>query len=109
MGNWEKLLEGMRQNPRGDWKIDNIETICSALDHLGVSCKPPRRGSHYTVRCISCADILTIPKHNPIKPVYVKKFISMIDSIINEGKEDSVEGGGESSTEVNVSEERGSQ
>jgi len=39
-------------------------------------------------------DILTVPARRPIKPIYVKRFVSMMDSIIERAKNE--ENGGQS-------------
>ena len=81
MSKGDKLLGGMRANPKGDWNIKDFETVSRTIDGLSVT--PPRRGSHYTVTHPSMPEyILTVPAHKSIKPVYVKRFVSMIDSII---------------------------
>jgi len=76
----------MRNNPRGDWAIGDIETICAQLNKAGIDIefRKPKRGSHHTVGHPEIADILTIPARRPIKTVYVKKFISIIDDIIKD-------------------------
>ncbi len=78
MARWEKLLDGMRANPRGDWTIANIETVARAI---GCDVRQPRRGSHYTITHPDMPDILTIPAHRPIKPVYIRRFVSIMESI----------------------------
>ena len=40
-------LESMRNNPRGDWRIEDVEAVCG---EYGVLCSAPRGGgSHYKV------------------------------------------------------------
>jgi hypothetical protein len=33
------------------------------------------------------SDKVTVPAHKPIKPVYVRQFVALIDSLENEGDE----------------------
>ena len=40
-----KLLAGMRANPRGDWNIGHIETVCASVPD--VIFRPPTRGGHF--------------------------------------------------------------
>lgn len=87
MSQWQKLLDGMRSNPASDWKIEQIKTICKHLEDVGIVFAPPKRGSHFTVRHKPTGEILTIPAHGRLKPIYVKRFVSMMDSIIGEAKE----------------------
>jgi hypothetical protein len=81
MSNSRKLLAAMRRNPRGDFSINDIGTVCRAFEELGIKMRPPRAGgSHYTVQYPG--GILTIPARKPIKPVYVKQFVGIVDGII---------------------------
>lgn len=80
MGRREKRLEAMRNNPKNDWTIGDVEAICRGF---GVACKPPSGGgSHFTVSHCSQSEILTIPAHKPIKVVYIVKLVLFIDSVI---------------------------
>ena len=73
----DKLLERMRNNPRDDWRIDHIETLAN---RYGFSINRPRGGgSHVTLRHDSGIK-LTIPARRPIKPVYIRRLVQMIDS-----------------------------
>lgn len=68
-----KMLEKMRQNPR-DWRIDDIKVIA---DRYSIEYRQPG-SSHVTFR-FPDKQMLTIPAHKPIKPVYIKQFISLLD------------------------------
>lgn len=78
MSKGAKLLEKMRSNPR-DWRIDQVKTVCSAF---GVTCTKPPNGSHYGVTHESQVQHLTIPAARPIKPIYIRKLVSFLDSVI---------------------------
>lgn len=71
----EKLLAKMRGGPR-DWSIEDLKTL--ARRH-GVVWRQPET-SHVTFSYPSLPP-LTVPAHKPIKPVYVIKFIALIDAI----------------------------
>lgn len=72
-------LEQMRRNPRADWTIRDVETVCK---EFGVSCGPARGGSsHYKVSHRTTAQILTVPFKRPVKPVYIRKLVSFIDAV----------------------------
>jgi hypothetical protein len=77
MAKKKSLLEEMRGNPRGDWNIRDIERLCG---EMGLECQPPKSGSHFKVISDYLADILTIPAHRPIKPVYVRLPVSYADA-----------------------------
>jgi predicted RNA binding protein YcfA (HicA-like mRNA interferase family) len=73
----QKLLERMRRNPR-DWRIGDVVTVCEAF---GLTCTPPRKGSHYKVKHARQMEILTVPAHRPIKPIYIADLVGFIDKI----------------------------
>lgn len=72
-----KRLEQMRANPRADWKIADVEALCR---EFGLQCEPSRSGSsHYKVKHPPTGATLTVPFKRPIKPVYIRKLVEMID------------------------------
>ena len=73
-------LDRMRHNPAADWTISDIEAVC--LQH-GVRCAPPLDGgSHYKVPYPSRQAILTVPRANPVKAVYVRELVKFIEAVI---------------------------
>lgn len=70
------LLDQMRRNPRGDWTMQDIVRVCAEHDLV---CSAPKRGSHYKVSRPGFATILTIPFKRPVKPVYIRLLIQLID------------------------------
>jgi predicted RNA binding protein YcfA (HicA-like mRNA interferase family) len=74
------LADRMRANPRGNWKIADVEAV---FRDYGITCSPPRGGgSHYKVSHPSQRDILTIPARRPLKPIYIRKLIRFIDALV---------------------------
>lgn len=73
----KSILDRMRQNPRSDWTIDDIRTVC---DQIGLTLVEPSRGSHYKAVSPLLSGHLTIPYKRPIKPVYIRSLIDMIDA-----------------------------
>lgn len=71
-----KLLGAMRQNPN-DWAIAKLLTV--AKRH-GVEVRSTG-GSHYVFSHPSVRDPLSVPAHRPIKAIYIKRFIALIDQI----------------------------
>jgi hypothetical protein len=63
------LLERMRANPAGDWRIRDVEALCR---EYGLSFRFGKVTSHAHARHPSAREILTIPAHRPIKPVYIR-------------------------------------
>jgi hypothetical protein len=79
MSQGKKRLEEMRRNPKGDWKIRDVEVVCRAY---GVECHRPGSGSHFTVSHRSQTSILTIPSRRPLKPVYIRMLVKFIDAVL---------------------------
>lgn len=70
------LLEQMRGNPRGDWTIKDVETLCG---QCGVEVIAPKRGDHYKVKSPHIREAQIVPAHRPIKPPYIRSLVNMID------------------------------
>lgn len=71
-----KRLEAMRENPDGNWTIDDVKHLCRAT---GLIFQMPTRGSHCKVSLAGANKILTIPSRRPIKPVYIRKLVRLVD------------------------------
>ena len=71
-----KLLRAMRNNPR-DWAIEQLLTV--AQRH-GLEVRN-HGGSHHVFSHPTVADALSIPAHRPIKPIYVRRFVALLDQI----------------------------
>ena len=75
MSNAAKLIAKMRRNPR-DWRIEDLKVVANNLgidhDHHGTS--------HVVFRHVK-AGRLSVPAHRPIKPVYVRLFIELLDKL----------------------------
>ena len=74
MSKWDKLLCRIL-NLSNKIRFDELKKI---LEYYGYTMYSPRGGSsHYTFRKIGNTPI-TIPKHEPIKKIYVKKVKDLI-------------------------------
>ncbi|HEX4080276.1 MAG TPA: hypothetical protein VHX61_15555 [Rhizomicrobium sp.] len=71
----EKFLVRMRGNPR-DWRIEDLKTVAR---RYGVSWRQPGT-SHVTFRAPD-GEKITVPAHKPVKPIYVRQFVALIDSL----------------------------
>lgn len=76
MNSATKLLDAMRRN-RLDWQIDQLLTV--ARKH-GVECRS-EGGSHHVFSHPRIAEIVSVPAHRPIKPVYIRHFVALIDAV----------------------------
>lgn len=83
MARGKKLLERMRANPR-DWRIEDVKTLCGAFE---LDFDNPPGGSHYSVRVPASARKLTIPFARPIRPVYIRQLVRLVDAAIASGKD----------------------
>lgn len=71
----EKLLARMRSNPR-DWDIDDLKVLARRFD---LDWRQPGT-SHLTFSAVGQIPV-TVPAHKPVKPVYVKKFLVLLDAM----------------------------
>lgn len=70
----EKTLEKMRAHPR-DWRIEELEAVAK---RYGLTVRKPS-GSHVIFQKPGVALELSIPAHKPIKPIYVRRLVELID------------------------------
>lgn len=75
MSRFKKQIEKMRANPR-DWRIEELQGIAK---RCGISYRQPG-SSHVTFRS-DLGQKVTVPAHKPIKPVYIKQFIELIEGL----------------------------
>ena len=76
MSKWEKLLEKICSLSK-DMRFAELKKV---LESYGYQMTAPKSGSsHYTFRKEGCAPI-TIPKHEPIKKVYVMMVKNVVES-----------------------------
>jgi len=71
----EKTLERMKTNPR-DQRIEDLVRIA---DRLGIDHRQP--GTSHVTFSHPTAGSLTVPAHKPIKPIYVRRFLELVDAI----------------------------
>src|SRR6266704_7031020 len=72
-----KLLQQMRKTRTG-WRIEELQTI--ADDNLVEWRRPGRGGSHVIFSASGVREIVSVPAKRPIKPVYIKQFVALIDA-----------------------------
>lgn len=71
----------MHENPR-DWRIEQLEVIAQ---HFGMIVRKGG-GSHVVFDHPRMVELLSVPAHRPIKPVYIKKFLTLLGQLVNEDK-----------------------
>ena len=82
----DKKLMNMRRNPQG-WVIDDLKCLA---DNFGVEWIH-EGGSHVVFRAPSL-DHLTIPAGRPIKAIYIKRFVALIDQVVPKVEDDDGKG-----------------
>jgi len=76
MGSGDKIVNAMRNNPR-DWAMEKLLTVAS---HYGLEVRSTG-GSHHVFSHPSVMNSLSVPARRPIKAIYIKRFIALIDQI----------------------------
>ena len=74
MSTHEKILARMRNNPR-DWRIEDLKSVAN---RFGIDCRN-EGGSHFVFSFPGVEDDVCVPAHRPIKPVYVRHFVALVD------------------------------
>src|ERR1039458_9270000 len=79
-----KTLQKMRQN-QSAWRIEGLLEVA---DRNGVDWRRPGRGGGHVIFSASgVREIVSVPAKRPIKPVYIRQFLSLIDNAV-EAKQD---------------------
>ena len=82
MSQWDKLLDKIIKLSK-EVRFNELKKI---LESYGYTMNAPKGGSsHYTFRKIGNTPI-TIPKHEPIKTVYVKMIKEIIESEVSDNE-----------------------
>ena len=75
MNRVDKIVSRMRNNPR-DWRIDDLKMLA---ERNGIDWRQPGT-SHVTFSYPGLLP-LTVPARKPVKPIYIKRFLQLIDSM----------------------------
>lgn len=82
-----KTLQKMRRTQTG-WRIDELQSVA---DENGVGWRRPGHGgSHVIFSASGVREIVSVPAKRPIKPVYIRQFLALIDNAL-EVKQDEIE------------------
>ena len=75
MSKWDKLIKRITSLSK-DLRFDELRKV---LESYGYEMRNPKGGSsHYTFRKTGCSPI-TIPKHEPIKKIYVEMVKEIVE------------------------------
>ena len=72
-----KLLQAMRRNPAGDWQMSDLLSLAR---RYGLNVRSTG-GSHHVFSHVQLLDTLTVPARRPIKAIYIKQFLLLIDAL----------------------------
>ena len=73
----DKTIQKMRANQAG-WRIEDLTGVAAGA---GVEWRRPGRGGSHVIFSVSgVREIVSVPSKRPIKPVYVKQFLALIDA-----------------------------
>jgi hypothetical protein len=72
-----QTLQKMRKNRIG-WRIEELMAV--AEENSVEWRRPGRGGSHVIFSAPGVREIVSIPAKRPIKPVYIKQFLALIDA-----------------------------
>jgi hypothetical protein len=70
-------IQKMRKNRMG-WRIEELQAV--AEENLVEWRRPGRGGSHVIFSAPGVREIVSVPAKRPIKPVYIKQFVALIDA-----------------------------
>ena len=73
-----KTLQKMRKHQLG-WRIEDLQAV--AKENFLDWHRPGRGGSHVIFSAPGVRAIVSVPAKRPIKPVYVKQFLALIDAV----------------------------
>lgn len=72
-----KIIKKMRQNPKNDWVMRDIEVVAN---HFGLLLRSPAGGSsHIKIKHPHSGKSIVIPAKRPIKPVYIVLLLEFLE------------------------------
>lgn len=75
----------MRRDQVG-WRIEELQLVAQEYDVAWR--RPGRGGSHVIFSAAGVREIVSVPAKRPIKPVYIKHFVALIDAAIEVKRSD---------------------
>lgn len=76
MSKAQKQIARTLINPRDDWSIDGLKNLAV---RQGVDWRQP--GTSFVTFSYPGATPRTVPAHKPIKAVYIKRFLELVDRV----------------------------
>lgn len=72
-----KMLTAMRRNPVGDWQMSDLLSLAK---RFGLDVRSTG-GSHHVFSHVRTDTTLTVPARRPIKAIYIKQFLVLLDEL----------------------------
>lgn len=79
----KSLFDKMKSNPKGDWTIADVETLCG---QEGLEFRKPNGGSHHVISSGHLFGNVTVPYKRPIKQGYIKNLVSYTEAHRDAGR-----------------------
>ncbi len=79
MASAQKTLSKLRLVQTG-WRIEELLSVANE-NHVEWR-RPGRGGSHVIFSAPGVREIVSVPSKRPIKPVYIKQFLALVDAAI---------------------------
>lgn len=79
----DKKLASMKLNPQDNWKIEDLYALAKRYD---IHFRQP--GTSHVTFIAPNGIALTVPARRPIKPIYIKRFVELIEALKEEPKYD---------------------
>ena len=79
MSTTDKRLKAMKANPKNDWRMGDLKAIAKQYD-----IKHRQPGTSHVTFCCQNGLSLTVPNNRPIRAIYIKKFVTLIESLNEE-------------------------
>ncbi|MBP8020676.1 MAG: hypothetical protein RJA86_1901 [Pseudomonadota bacterium] len=73
MSKAKKMLEAMRNNPRDDWRLEQLQTVAR---RYGITWR--HESSSHCIFIAPDGRTLPVPAKRPVKPVYITLFVAFI-------------------------------
>jgi predicted RNA binding protein YcfA (HicA-like mRNA interferase family) len=73
-----KLIAAMKQSPQADWTMQQLLSLAQR-HHIEVR---STGGSHHVFSHLDLSTVLTVPARRPIKAVYIKQFVALVEQSI---------------------------
>jgi hypothetical protein len=73
----DKMFAKMRKHQSG-WRLEQLQAVAEGNS---IEWRRPGRGGSYVIfSAAGVRDIVSVPSRRPIKPIYSRQFVSLVDA-----------------------------